>query len=263
MSLASSFTSKVTVNKPVCARVCVCLGEIQSVCVCVSGSPLRASIRCNFAWLPSAVALTHVCHTQQANEGHSRSHTCWCIHHQHHTLHFYFIYTHIYTSSSEIGRDIDFLLEEGWGQNAHLFIYLFISSLMSTKSTIKGKLALVSSSGRLGPCLWVWLLDRTNHSHLCLQWQWGRLCGQSQQCALGDNTRTKNEGLSAHECSLLHIFNPVLGWFPCRLFWMWMKSLPHSALPTQRKKCDIWAPQGSDAVCNECSGCSVHGIWKT
>lgn len=70
--------------------------------------------------------------------------------------------------------------------------YLFISSLMSTKSTIKGKLAYVSSSGRLGPCLWVRLLDWTNCSHFCLQWQWGRLGGQSQQCALRNNTRTES-----------------------------------------------------------------------
>lgn len=35
-----------------------------------------------------------------------------------------------------------------------MHIYLFFFSLMSTKSTIKGKLEYVFSGGTLGPCLW-------------------------------------------------------------------------------------------------------------
>lgn len=124
---------------------------------------------------------------------------------------FHFIYTHIYTSNSEIGWDIDFLLEEGWGQKAHSFFF----SLMSTKSTIKGKLENVSSGDTLGPCILVQLLAWTNQSRhsLCLQWQWGRVRGQSQQCALTDYIRTKSKGWSSHKWSLLHIFHPLLQQF--------------------------------------------------
>lgn len=37
------------------------------------------------------------------------------------TAAFHLIYTHIYTSSSEIGWDIDFLFEGG-GRNAHILL---------------------------------------------------------------------------------------------------------------------------------------------
>lgn len=73
------------------------------------------------------------------------------------TAAFHLIYTHIYTFRSEIGWDIDFCWKKGWGKCTFF--------LMSTKSTMKGKLEIYPVVVLPELEQWVQPLPCGNYSH--------------------------------------------------------------------------------------------------
>lgn len=167
MSLASTFTSKVTVNKPVC------------MCVCVSQEAL--TVRPSDATL-LGFAQPCLSHMSVTHGGLMKA-TAALIH-----VDAFTNSTRHCSFSLNLHTHLHFQLRNWTG---HWFSVwrrgpkCTYFCLMSTKSTIKGKLDFCPRVVLSEPGLSVQLLF-CNRLHLSLQWQCRGVLGQSQQPALGD-----------------------------------------------------------------------------